>query len=448
MTLFNSIVPFLAIIVVLVLVHELGHFITAKLSGVKVLEFGIGYPPRLWAVQRGETEYSLNVLPLGGFVRLLGEEDPTDARSLAAKPRAIRLVVLSAGSLMNLLLPIVLFTASFMIPREVSVGRAVVAEVVPGGPAAEAGLQPGDVIYKINNREVDNVQEVGYSIRLNLGETLDMTVKRESEFKTFPVKARWAPPDIVRTVEPGEDVAAVAERVGFSAETVRQAADIETTLEAGRELTIVDGTRTVVYVTREHDNVISAARLLGVSEESVARAAGLPDPNKLEAGQELHFPQGPTGIIIGPQYPFTEMQSYAPPKALRLGARSTLDSLILARNEVISWFKGGSGPEVSGPVGIAQATGEIVEQAGWRSLLEFTALLSINLAVINILPLPMLDGGRVVFVLLEIVRGGRRIAPQKEAIVHLIGLVAILGLVVALSYFDVVRLIHGDSIFR
>lgn len=448
MTLFNSIVPFIAIIVVLVLVHELGHFITAKLSGVKVLEFGIGYPPRLGAIRRGETEYSLNLLPLGGFVRLLGEEDPTDSRSLAAKPRPTRLLVLSAGSLMNLLLPIALFTASFMIPREVSVGRAVIAEVVPGGPAQEAGLQPGDVIYKVNDREVDNIQEVGYNIRLNLGETLDMTVKRENEFRTYPVQARWAPPDIVHTVEPGEDVEAVAERVGFSAESVRYAADIDIALEEGEELTIIDGAETVRYVPHEGDDVFSAARLLGVSEEAVARAAGLPDPNRLEAGQELHFPQGPTGILIGSQYPFTEMESYAPHTALRLGVRSTVDSLTLARNEVISWFKGAGSPEISGPVGIAQATGEIVEQAGWRSLLEFTALLSINLAVINILPLPMLDGGRVVFVLLEIVRGGRRIAPQKEAIVHLIGLVAILGLVVALSYFDVVRLIQGDSIFR
>jgi membrane-associated protease RseP (regulator of RpoE activity) len=349
---------------------------------------------------------------------------------------------------MNFLLPVVLFTASFMIPREVSVGRALIHEVMPGAPAQEAGLERGDVIYKINGREINNVQEAGYNIRLNLGETIDITVKRENEFITVPVKARWAPPDIVHVVEAGEDVESVADRLGFSATSVRQAADIESTLETDRELTIGEGPDAIVFVPQEEDTVTSAARRLGVSAEAVAIAAGLPDPNKLEAGQELRFAQGPTGILIGAQYPFTESQSYAPHKALPRGVRSTFDSLTLFRNEVISWFKGAGGPKLAGPIGIAQTTGEIIEVAGWRSLLEFTALLSMNLAVINILPLPMLDGGRVMFVLLEIVRRGRRIAPQKEAMVHLIGLVAILTLAVVLSYFDVVRLIQGDSLFR
>jgi membrane-associated protease RseP (regulator of RpoE activity) len=534
MTLFDSIVPFIAIIVVLVIAHELGHFITAKLSGVKVLEFGIGYPPRLWAVKRGETEYSINVLPLGGFVRLLGEEDPSDPRSLAAKPRPIRLLVLSAGSMMNFLLPVLLFTLSFMIPREVSIGRAQVAEVVPGAPAAlgdvpdistssgagdaiaasdtppfelnvtstsgfeEEGLilidpgtdeveqfayevkdadtltimeralggttaqghpasspidqsqplRPGDVIYEINGHEVKNVQETSYNIRLHLGETINITAKRENEFLTFPVKARWSPPDTVYVVKPGDDVQSVADFLGVSAERVRLAADIDTELVKGQEITIGQGPDAILYVPQEGDTVTSVARRLGVDEEDVAMAAGLPDPNKLEVGKELRLVQGPTGIVIASQYPFTEMQSFAPPEALRRGIQSTIDSLTIARKEVESWIRGGGRPQVSGPVGIAQATGEIVQEAGWRSLLEFSAFLSINLAVINILPLPMLDGGRIMFVLLEIVRGGRRIAPQKEAIVHFIGLVAILMLVVVLSYFDVARLIKGENIFR
>src|SRR3970040_1661056 len=109
--LIHSILPFRAMRVVLIVVHERGHFVTAKLFNVKVLEFGLGYPPRLWGIQRGETEYTINALPLGGFVRLEGEEDPTEPRSLPSRPRWQRLIVLAAGSGMNFILPIVLFTA-------------------------------------------------------------------------------------------------------------------------------------------------------------------------------------------------------------------------------------------------------------------------------------------------------------------------------------------------
>lgn len=351
---FNSFVPFFLIIVLLILVHEIGHFTAAKLFGVRVLEFGVGFPPRLAAVKRGDTEYSINALPLGGFVRLLGEEDPSDPASLAAKSRPVRIIVLSAGAFMNFVLAIVLFSVAYMIPREVSVGRPVIEEVVAESPAAKAGLQAGDIIYEINGRAIKNTQEASYNIRLNLGETMTMTVKRDREFVDLRVRARWAPPE----------------------------------------------------------------------------------------------GQGPTGIRIAPQYPFTEMQSYPPWEAVPLGWRATFDALKLARNEVIAWIKGASNPQVAGPVGIAQATGEVVEEAGWKSLTDLAALLSINLAVINILPLPMLDGGRIVFVLLEILRRGRRVAPQREALVHLIGLVFFMTLFVVISYFDIVRIIKGESFFR
>ena len=112
------------------------------------------------------------------------------------------------------------------------------------------------------------------------------------------------------------------------------------------------------------------------------------------------------------------------------------------------WVKGAGSAPVSGPIGIAQATGEVVDQAGWRSLVDLAALLSINLAILNILPLPMLDGGRMAFVLIEIARRGRRISPPKEAMVHFVGMVALLILVVVLSYFDVARIVRGDTLFR
>ena len=448
MTIINSVVPFVGIIIVLVIVHELGHFITAKLAGVGVPEFGIGYPPRLWAKKIGETEYSINALPLGGFVRMVGEEDPSDPRALASRPRPQRLAVLSAGSFMNFLFAIVLFTAGLMIPREVAAGRAVVQEVMPNSPAKEAGLQQGDIIWKINNREVRNVSQTGNAIRLHLGETVTMLVKRQNEFLDVRVRARWVAPDVVHVVEPGEDVESVAKQLGLSTESVREAAGIKSTLEPGQELTIGAGPDAITFTPEEGDTVASVAQRLGVSSEAVRVAAGLPHPDKLEPGQELHFAQGPTGIVIAPQYPYTETQSYSLFKAVPLGVRSTLDSLTLARNEIISWVKGGGNPEVSGPIGIAQATGEVVEEAGWKILVDFAALLSVNLAVINILPLPFLDGGRIVFVLLEVLRGGRRVAPRKEALVHLVGLAALLTFVVIISYFDIARIIQGGSLFR
>ena len=351
----HTILPFVGILIVLIVVHELGHYITAKLTGVKVLEAGLGYPPRIWGFSWRSTIYSINWLPLGGFVRLLGEEDPSDPSSLAAKPRWVRLIVLFAGSGMNFLLPIFLFALAFTIPRDVNVGLTQITGIAPQSPAQEAGLKPGDVIFAIDGDKVRNVREVSLAIRLDAGETVDFTVKHaDGVVENIPVHARWTPP-------------------------------------------------------KGH---------------------------------------GPTGIQIGSLYTFTEKESFPPWVALPKGWTATIDSLILARNEVISIVKGGSGPEVTGPVGIAQATGEVVKESGWDTLLEFAALLSINLAIINILPLPMLDGGRIAFVLLEIVRRGRRIAPEKEALVHLVGLALIITFAVIITYFDVIRLIRGDSLFR
>jgi membrane-associated protease RseP (regulator of RpoE activity) len=349
---------------------------------------------------------------------------------------------------MNFFFAIALFSVGMMIPREVPIGRAVVQEVMPDSPAQQAGLQQGDIIWKINNREVHNVPETGSAIRLHLGETLTMMVKRGNEFLDVRVKARWAAPDIVHAVQPGEDVQSVAKQLGLSADSVREAAGIKTTLDRGQQLTIGEGPDAVTYTAEKGDTVASVAQRLGVSQDAVRIAAGLPDLNTLNVGEELRFPQGPTGIVIAAQYPYTETQSYSLFKAVPRGVRTTIDSLTLARNEVISWIKGGGSPEVSGPIGIAQATGQVVKEAGWKVLLDFAALLSVNLAVINILPLPMLDGGRIVFVLLEVLRRGRRVAPQKEALVHLIGLVALLTLVVVISYFDIVRIIQGGSLFR
>jgi regulator of sigma E protease len=347
---------FAVILIGLVVAHEFAHFATAKLFGVYVHEFGIGFPPKIWGKRFGETEYTINWLPVGGFVRLMGEEDPTEPRSLACKPRWQRLIILASGGVVNLILPIFLFAIAFTIPHEEAISRAIVTSVIVGAPADQAGVLPGDVIYEIGGRNSANLAAAGRLVRLNLGKEFYLVVKRDGELLTLPVYARWTPP----------------------------------------------------------------------------------------AGQ------GPTGITIGSQYDFTETVSQPPWESIPNGLRATVDTVILARNEIISRFKGGGegGPAVRGPVGLAQATGELARAGGAPPLFELAALLSINLGLLNLLPLPMLDGGRIAFLLLEVARRGKRIAPEREALVHLIGLVLFVVLFVVVTFADISRIASGESAFR
>jgi regulator of sigma E protease len=390
----QAVIPFFIILVILVVIHELGHFLTAKWFGVKVLEFGIGYPPKLWGKKIGETEYTFNVLPLGGFVRLLGEEDPSDPQSLAAQKPWKRIVIMAAGSFMNLLLPVVLFTVAYMIPQEVPTGAALITTVAPGSPAEEAGVQVGDQLLAVNGREANNVQDAAYLIRLNQGEEMTWRLRRElerdavgrgggAEIVEADVYGRWAPPEGQGPTGIGLADAALSRRLA----------------------------------------------LLPVD---------MSDEEREEAARRIVQEEG-----------FTESQSYPIWEAVPRGARATMESLVLARNQIVSWIAARNRPEgITGPVGIAQVTGEVVDQAGWVKLFELAALLSINLAILNILPLPMLDGGRILFVVIEMLRGGRRIAPEKEAFVHFIGFVVLIGFVIVISVFDVMRIFRGDGLLR
>jgi regulator of sigma E protease len=362
----TSALLFILILIGLVVLHEFGHYVTAKIFGVYVHEIGIGFPPRIWGKRFGETEYTVNWLPIGGFVRLEGEENPSNPRSLAAAARWKRFIILVSGGVINLLLPIVFFSLALMIPHEVPEGRAVVAEVLPGSPAEAAGLQIDDVIISIDGRDARHLGEATRLISLNLGNEIDMVVRRAGEDLTVPVRPRWSPPE----------------------------------------------------------------------------------------------GQGPTGIRIAPQVvnpvdgrPYTVTESLAPWNAIPEGARQSWDTVILARNEIISWFRGSSGPEFAGPVGIAQTTGEVARASdntgtAIGSLLQLAALLSLNLGVINLLPLPMLDGGRVMFLLIEVVRRGKRIAPEREALVHLVGFVAFMALALVITFMDISRIAAGESVFR
>jgi len=195
MTVVVTILVYLLIMMVLVLVHELGHFLTARAFGVGVEEFGIGFPPRLWSKKKGETTYSINAFPLGGFVKLAGEEDPKVERSLAGKSRGVRALVLSAGALMNLILPVILITIAFMIPHTVVNEPLIVSSVDAGSPAALGGFQSGDIILDINNHPVESTSEVQRYVEINLGKSVLFTVKHtDGTIADITVVPRWNPP--------------------------------------------------------------------------------------------------------------------------------------------------------------------------------------------------------------------------------------------------------------
>lgn len=191
-----TIVAFLVVLAVLILAHELGHFTTAKAFGVKVEEFGLGFPPRLLSVKLGETRYSINAVPLGGFIKMAGEVDPKETRSLASKNIATRILVLSAGSLMNALLPLLLFSIAFMVPHNMVIGEVTVQEVAPNSPAAMAGIDSGDTILSVNEHPVHNIGNLHRYIRLNLGKETTLVVSRsDSTTEEVQLVPRWKPPE-------------------------------------------------------------------------------------------------------------------------------------------------------------------------------------------------------------------------------------------------------------
>ncbi|MFC1847589.1 RIP metalloprotease [Chloroflexota bacterium] len=192
----TTILTGLIVLSVLIITHELGHFITAKASGVRVEEFGLGFPPRLLSFNWGETRYSLNAIPFGGFNKLTGEEDPELPRSLARKSRGIRLLVLSAGSLMNLLLALLLFSIVFMLPHDVKTGQVSVEEVAPNSPAAMAGIETGDIILSVNDQPVDSNAKLNQHIQDNLGkETTIFVQHRDSTKESVQLIPRQQPPE-------------------------------------------------------------------------------------------------------------------------------------------------------------------------------------------------------------------------------------------------------------
>lgn len=357
-----TVVSFIIVIGILVLVHEFGHFLMAKKAGLKIEEFGFGFPPRLWGKKKGETIYSVNLIPFGGFVRILGEDgrEEKNIRSFASRSAGIRTGIIAAGVTMNILLAFVLLSLVNVwglrigltgqeAPGQTIIDKKVqILEVAPDSPAQQAGLGVLDEIigFKINGEiiSVTDVPEVQSFVKEHSGQSVVIQIRRGREITEKEILVRENPP-------------------------------------------------------------------LGEGAMGIVLAQ--------------------TGVIKYPWY-----------QAIWQGARQTAVLLVntawgyalIIKNLILT---GSAGMQISGPVGIAKFAGQAA-RVGFIYLAQITALLSINLAILNIAPFPALDGGRLLFVAIEKIKGSP-LPRRAETLVNSIGFILLIFLMIYITTKDILR---------
>ena len=337
-----KIIAALAVFCVLIITHELGHFVVAKMSGIYVYSFNLGMGPKLFSFTKGETEYTIRLLPLGGSVMMMGEDDDTcddDPRSFNRQAVWKRICTIAAGPLMNFVTAIVLFIIVFMMLGTASDAN-IIGGVIEGSAAEAAGLQAGDQILYIGDYLIEKWNDISPAIAAaGAGNPLDIVFLRDG---------------------------------------VQQQLTLQPYLDE-----------------------LSGNWMIGI-QSSVARQS-------LSTAIKLGF-----------------MQTYLFTKEIIV----TLGAMILGKTAV----------ELSGPVGIVTVIGE-ASTYGLMNVLLLTAYLSVNLGLLNLLPIPALDGSRIVFLAIEGLRG-KPFDREKEGMVHAIGLMLLLGLMVLVTYQDIARLIN------
>lgn len=365
-----TIIAFVLILSVLVIIHELGHFITAKKFGIKVEEFGFGFPPRLFGMKKGETVYSINLLPFGGFVKLFGEDAAGGGRvrskkqgarskgdikrAFFARPAWQKAIIVFAGVVMNFILAVVLISYLFAAQGVALPTKNVkIVEVVKNTPAQQVGFMVGDVVTTVNGKKITDTKEFADFTKKYLGEKVTIDIKRGDRFISLVVVPR----------------------------------------------------------------------------------------------KEFPKGEGPLGVAISSmeikKYTWYEAPFFGTWEAMKFSLLIVSGLFDMVANLVLH----GTRPSgVAGPIGVAQLTGQAVSY-GLNATLWFMALLSLNLAVLNVLPIPALDGGRLFFILIELTTR-KKVNAKYETYAHAVGLVLLLALIVVITFFDILRIFSGKSILQ
>jgi regulator of sigma E protease len=443
MSIFISIVIFLAILTFLVIIHELGHYITAKMAKIKVEEFGIGLPPRMWGFDRGGTKWSINWIPLGGFCKMAGEEDPSIPDSLASKKPKVRLVVLSAGSIAMILFPLWLLPLSYMLPLDRPVEHAPrITNVYNGSPAANASLQINDIVLSVDGKQVFTPDELDAAIDPKAGQEIKLLISRNGSYFNVNVV-----PLTTETSQPGGLLGIEAHNKGILIYNIS-----ENSPAANSSLQVND-----VILTADRTKLDTSSELNEITKENagqeiilvISRAGNISEvPIVPRIKEEIPAAQGALGIVAAPGTYISI--AYQPWQAIPKGLSEYGAIFVGIKDSFGALFTGDvpAKDAIAGPIGIAQLTNEVNNRGGAAALFEFAALISIILGIMNLLPLPALDGGRLIFVIIEAIRKGKRISAKKESFVHMIGFALLMTLFVVISYNDIQRIISGEGFFR
>jgi regulator of sigma E protease len=429
------IILFLVSLFVAMCLHELGHFITAKRTGVKVEEFGIGLPPpRFFSIKRGETIYSLNAIPVGAFVKAAGENDPTIPRSLAGKGPWTRLGIYAAGPLVNIFLAFVLLSAFFALPYSVIAGDGLMVGAVVGNSSAEqAGIEPGDIIMEVNGQPVHtqgnmqkivNSAEEGAEITLLLlrnGQEIQTTAKPEFDpterQRVIGVYIYW---NMVSQVKEGSPAYDAGIRAGDCIYSIngQRVYDDESVSDALRS--VAEGEKINIVLLR--DGETGSIALTNDGYETLP-------------GIEMRWVEG------------VHFEQERPPvwKAVYLGARDIIYMPVLIIRAIPQIIKSPSTALV-GPIGAGQLTVEVVRSSGSSSMLFMASMISLGLGIFNFFPIPPLDGGGMLVAFIEGVRHGKRLSPRTVRLVYTIGTAFLIALVVLITSVDIWRLPRGFGI--
>jgi regulator of sigma E protease len=438
MAVLQSIWWYLVLIGMMILLHELGHYLAARFFDVKVETFSFGFGPRLFGFKRGDTDFRFSLLLFGGYVKMAGDqpgdEANSDPRNLLAKPRWQRLIITFAGPAINVVLAVVLLTGLFMthFPKIPTPANPLVGNLDVNGPAAKAGIHEGDQVVKFDDISNPTWEDITIKEISSPKQPLDVVVKRDGQRMHF-------------TLTPISDEKQGVGYLGWSQETEVRVLSIVSGMDAQRQ-GIEPGD---ILVSANGIPLRSTTRLLEIERETDGRPLDIVYSRK---GQEHHATVTPIkrnmegqgerwmiGLTTEPRVEFTKLPlREAFVESVRQNAQSAkvifkvLEGIVERRM---------SPKSIVGPVGIVQMSGEAARE-GAATYFGLMAMVSLNLAIVNLLPIPILDGGVILMLLVEMLMRRDLDLKMKEAVVK-VGFVFLMVVVIFTIYNDISRMLPG-----